>query len=155
MEFSFGPRLSAVNIRMIRPSINHHTTRRGQAAVLVDKPTDPKALRRCGYPHGRTHATVLYTLWNPVIVPGNSYDNPLCSSGATWIKYPEREDAWMAVQRHHNILIRDARLCQCACAALIAVCKIVGVGLCAPPSLLVLAPRKLGAMLSNVDRQCI
>ena len=38
---------------------------------------------------------------------------------------------------------------------LIAICKIVGMGLCAPPSLPVLTLQKLGAMLSNVYRQCI
>ena len=51
-----------------------------------------------------------------------------------------------------------AACCDCGhayCTNIIAICKIVGVGLCAPPSLLVLAPRKLGVMLSNVYRQRI
>ena len=38
---------------------------------------------------------------------------------------------------------------------IIVICKKVGVGLCAPPSLLVFTLRKLGAVPPNVDRSCI
>src|SRR5258706_659084 len=48
----------------------------------------------------------------------------------------------------------EARKRELYAQGLIAVCKKVGVGLCAPPSFLVLAPRKLRAGLSNVYRRC-
>ena len=37
----------------------------------------------------------------------------------------------------------------------IVICKKVGMGLCAPPSLLVLALQKLGAVPPNVGKSCI
>ena len=42
--------------------------------------------------------------------------------------------------------------CRWPLGVIIVVCKKVGMGLCAPPSLPALALRKLGAVPSNVDR---